>query len=92
VECVDRRAGRVLDVDTSTYQYRSRWHDQPGLEARTKEISATRIRYGYRRVHVLLRQEGWKVSAEVYRIHHELERVIDFSTRICWGYEKDVLF
>ena len=68
-----RRACRVLEVDTSTYHYRSRRHDQVGLEARINEISATRVRYGYRRVHVLLRREGRKVNAEkVYRIYNGL--------------------
>jgi len=57
-----RRACRVLEVDTSTYHYRSRRPDQAGLEGRIKEICATRVRYGYRRVHVLLRREGWQVN------------------------------
>ena len=26
------------------------------------EIAGVRVRYGYRRIHVLLRREGWKVS------------------------------
>ncbi len=33
----------------------------------------TRVRYGYRRVHVMLRREGWIVNAKrVYRIYNEL--------------------
>jgi len=32
----------------------------------------TRIRYGYRRIHVLLQREGWEVNAKrVYRIYRE---------------------
>jgi HTH-like domain len=68
-----RRACRVLEVDTSTYHYKSRRHNQAGLEARIKDICATRVRYGYRRVHVVLRREGWSVNAKkVYRIYNEL--------------------
>ncbi len=68
-----RRACRVLEVDTSTYHYKSRRHDQAGIEARIKDICATRVRYGYRRVHVMLRREGWRVNAKkVYRIYNEL--------------------
>jgi putative transposase len=38
-----------------------------------KEIAATRVRYGYRRLHVLLRREGWRVNAKrVYRLYREL--------------------
>jgi putative transposase len=43
------------------------------LKARIKEIAATRVRYGYRRVHVLLRREGWPVNAKrIYRLYKEL--------------------
>lgn len=38
-----------------------------------KEIAATRVRYGYRRIHVLLRREGWPVNAKrVYRLYREM--------------------
>ncbi len=40
---------------------------------RIKEIAATRARYGYRRIHVLLRRENWRVNAErVYRLYREM--------------------
>ena len=68
-----RRACRVLEVDTSTHHYKSRRHDQAGIAARIREVCATRIRYGYRRVHVVLRREGWTVNAKkVRRIYNEL--------------------
>ena len=53
-----RRACRVLEFDTSTYHYKSRRRDQAGLEKRIKEICETRVRYGYRRVHVLAAAGG----------------------------------
>ena len=53
-----RRACRLLEIDTSTYHYKSRRPGQAVIENRMKEICATRVRYGYRRVHVLLRREG----------------------------------
>ena len=35
-------------------------------------MGATHVRYGYRRLTVLLRREGWKVSAKrVYRLYDE---------------------
>jgi putative transposase len=68
-----RRACGVLEFDRSTYHYRARRPDQAGLEARIKEICATRVRYGYRRVHVLLRREGWDVNIKrTHRIYNEL--------------------
>lgn len=68
-----RRACNVLRFDTSTYHYKSRRPDQAGLERRIREICQTRIRYGYRRVHVLLRREGWRINMKkTRRIYKEL--------------------
>ncbi len=53
-----RRACAVLEFDTSSYHYKSCWADQAPLAARIKAICEARIRYGYRRVDVLLRREG----------------------------------
>ena len=39
---------------------------------RLKELAAVRDRYGYRRLHVLLRREGWPVNAKrIYRLYSE---------------------
>lgn len=57
-----RRACRVLLVDASTYHYKARRRGQADLEMRIKEICETRVRYGYRRVHVELRREGWMIN------------------------------
>ncbi|CDM60117.1 hypothetical protein LPU83_pLPU83b_0121 (plasmid) [Rhizobium favelukesii] len=54
-----RRACGALNFDRSTYHYTSGRADQAGLERRIREICETRVRYGYRRVHVLLEREGW---------------------------------
>lgn len=38
------------------------------MRQRMREIAQTRIRYGYRCIHVLLRREGWPISRNrVYR-------------------------
>ena len=68
-----RRACRLLEIDTSTYHYKSRRPGQAGLEQRIKEICQTRVRYGYRRVHVLLRRDGWPINVKkTRRIYREL--------------------
>ena len=36
-------------------------------------MAATRVRYGYRRVHVLLRREGWHVNMKRVRRLYRLE-------------------
>jgi putative transposase len=46
---------------------------QAALKKRMKEIAATRVRFGYRRIHALLRREGWPVNAKrIYRLYREL--------------------
>lgn len=68
-----RRACKVLRFDTSTYHYKSRRTGQAPLERRIKEICETRVRYGYRRVHVHLLRDGWKINMKkTRRIYSEL--------------------
>ena len=39
---------------------------------RLRDLAAARVRYGYRRLHVLLRREGWRVNHKrVYRLYRE---------------------
>ena len=67
-----RRACRAMPVDRSTYHYRSKRAGQAPLSKRIKEIAETRVRYGYRRIHVLLRREGWPVNVKrVCRLYRE---------------------
>ena len=65
-----RRACRVLRFNLSTYFYRHRRSDQAALVLRLKELAAARVRYGYLRLHVLLRREGWVVNHKrIYRLY-----------------------
>lgn len=67
-----RRACDVLQFQKSTYFYKARRPSQAALRNRIREICATRVRYGNRRVHVLLQREGWRVNAKrVYRLYVE---------------------
>jgi putative transposase len=68
-----RRACQALPVDRSTYHYRCKRTGQAILMKRIKEIAETRVRYGYRRIHVLLRREGWLVNSKrVCRLYREM--------------------
>jgi len=59
-------------LSRSVYHYRSRRPEQTPLLARIKEIAASRVRYGYQRIHVLLRREGWRVNHKrVYRLYRQ---------------------
>ena len=54
----ERRACTIMAVDRSSVRYRSVRPDDAGLRARLRELADQRRRFGYRRLHVLLRQEG----------------------------------
>jgi len=67
-----RRACRLAGAPRSSYRYRSVAADQTPLRLRLRDLAATRVRYGYRRLHVLLRREGWQINHKrVYRLYRE---------------------
>lgn len=54
----------------ASLQYRSRRDPQEALCMRLRELAASRVRFGYRRLTVLLRREGWQVNAKrIYRLY-----------------------
>jgi putative transposase len=66
------RACGLIRLSRSLYRYRSRRPERPGLRDRIGEIAALKRRYGYRRVYLRLRREGWHVNRKhVYRIYRE---------------------
>jgi putative transposase len=68
----ERRACRLAGAPRSSYRYRSVAADQTPLRLRLRDLAATRVRYGYRRLHVLLRREGWQINHKrVYRRYRE---------------------
>jgi putative transposase len=81
-----RRACRAVPAPRATYHYRSRRPEQAPLRKRIREIAETRMRYGYRRIHVLLRREGWHVNVKRVRRLYNLEGLqmrIDTWSRVC---------
>jgi putative transposase len=68
----ERRACRLADLNLSTWQYRARRQQPSMLRERLKELASQRRRFGYRRLHALLRREGWRVNHKaVHRIYVE---------------------
>ena len=71
-EVSERRACKVVKVPRSVQRYRSMANRHELLRARIRELALIRHRYGYRRLHVLLRREGFEVGrALVYRLYCE---------------------
>ena len=66
----ERRACRVIPVARATQRYKSQAKDQSALKLRLRDLAHSRLRYGYRRLHVLLEREGWHVNHKrVYRLY-----------------------
>ena len=66
------RACGLVGISRSLYRYRSRRADSGPLRARIEEIAAVKRRYGYRRVYLRLRREGWAVNRKrVYRLYRD---------------------
>jgi putative transposase len=57
-EMSERRACTVIGADRTSVRYRSRRPGDAALRERMHALAAERRRFGYRRLHVLLRQEG----------------------------------
>lgn len=67
-----RRACEVAQCHRSAFYYQPVKGDDSVLRKRIKEISMIRIRYGYQRIYILLRREGWFVNhKKVHRIYCE---------------------
>ena len=67
-----RRTCGLLFLCHSMYYYRSHRRDDRALRSRIREIAVTRIRYGSRRIYILLRREGWKDNHKrVHRVYKE---------------------
>jgi len=68
----ERHACRVLGQPRTTQRYQSTRDDRAELRIRLRDLAASRVRYGYQRLHVLLKREGWKVNHKlVYRLYVE---------------------
>ena len=67
------RACGLVSISRSLYRYVSWRGDAGPLKQRIGDIAADKRRYGYRRVYVRLRREGWDVNRKrVYRLYREL--------------------
>jgi putative transposase len=68
----ERRASGLMGMSRSSVRYRSYKDSQEALRRRLRELAGSRVRYGYRRLAVLLQREGWPVNAKrIYRLYCE---------------------
>jgi putative transposase len=70
-----RRACQAIGADRSSVRYRRRRPDDGLLRSRLREIAAVRRRFGYRRLHILLRREGLTLNHKKLRRIYAEERL-----------------
>ena len=70
----ERRACRLAGFSRSSYRRGLlRGEADKELQVRLLELASERPRFGYRRLHVLLLREGWRINRKrVYRVYREL--------------------
>jgi putative transposase len=67
-----RRACGLLQFNRAAWYYRHHGRDDTVIRMRLRELAQARPRFGYLRLHVLLRREGWGVNRKrVRRIYRE---------------------
>jgi putative transposase len=67
-----RRVAGLILIERMTLRYEHHRDRQEALRIRLRELAGNRVRYGYRRLTVLLRREGWEVNAKrIYRLYSE---------------------
>jgi putative transposase len=77
-----RRACGLFGVQRSTWYYRSRRSNDADLRLQLRDLAMARPRYGYRRLHVLLRRRGIHVNHQrVHRLSREEGRLVRRKTR-----------
>jgi putative transposase len=74
-EVSERRACQAIAVDRTMVRYRSRRPDDAAIRARLRELACERRRFGYRRLHVLLRREGTHMNHKKLRRIYREERL-----------------
>lgn len=68
----ERRACHVISADRSSIRYRARRPDDAQLRSRLRQLAQQRRRFGYRRLHVLLKREGCEVNRKrIQRLYVE---------------------
>lgn len=62
----------MIPAHRSSQRYQARPEADPGLRSRLRELAEERRRFGYERLYLLLRREGWKVNHKrVLRLYRE---------------------
>ena len=75
LEVSERRACRVIAADRTSIRYRSRRGDDTELREKLRELAHQRRRFGYRRLHILLRRDGVTINRKKTQRHNPRRRL-----------------
>ncbi len=68
----ERRGCGLIGIHRSCYYYKAKPKDDEPIRQRLRDLAYSRPRYGYQRLYILLRREGWQVNHKrVLRIYRE---------------------
>ena len=68
----ERRAGELMGVARSSCRYQPKAEKDAELRSALRVLALERPRFGYRRLAILWRRQGWEVNRErVYRLYRE---------------------
>ena len=72
-EIGSRQACGLVLLNRATLYYRSHAKDRSALKMRLRDLAMRRVRFGYLRLTVMLKREGWAVGKKlVYGLYREL--------------------
>ena len=67
-----RRACSFVGLDRKTFRYAPKRPDDAAIRQRLRDLASERRRFGYRRLHLLLRREGREMNhKKLYRLYRE---------------------
>lgn len=65
----ERRSCRLISLNRKSCRYRRKQKADNNLVKRVRELAVEYPRFGYRRIHALLKREGWEVNLKrIYRL------------------------
>ena len=69
---LQRRTCALVGIDPRMYRRASKRPTDTKLRTRMKQLASERRRFGYRRLDILLRREGWEMNwKKIYRLYRE---------------------
>jgi putative transposase len=67
------RASRLAQFGRASWYRKSQAKDQTALRLRIRDLAHARPRFGYQRIWVLLRREGWPINRKRVRRLYRLD-------------------